>query len=473
MSEQNTAAAFPGEEISRHLEIFVSDDLLSASIVFRQPNAFLADLDREQLKKLVTLRLRQQRVSYGIDVSVLDGELDGEQEYIVARGKPAIDGQDSEIRMIELPDRNPEVQQDGSTNFYNVNLALPVSKDDWLGEKRPPVQGSAGVNVKGQTIAPKEGKDFILLYDSESVVEEEEGELTVLRALKSGMVHLQDDKISVLSHRDFENIDFSTGNVDFQGSVTIRGVVMDGFSVKATGDINILGPMGIGAVAEIVSTEGSIFIKGGIAGNGKAVVKAAHDIFTKFVLDSTLECDGKISIGFFCRNSHLKAEELIVESSRGRIQGGRVEAKTLITANEAGSEMEARTELYIIGFRHEQLEERLEKLREEWNGHKQQLDSNRSNLNMIGGRTDIESAVKKKLTAAIKERMAQSLSAMKVLENEMKNVQRYLRMQNEGEIRIRKINPNCFLSHDGLGYEIREVKIGRVFYCNAGLLMEK
>jgi hypothetical protein len=46
-------------------------------------------------------------------------------------------------------------------------------------------------------------------------------------------------------------------------------------------------------------------------------------------------------------------------------------------------------------------------------------------------------------------------------------------LPNEGEINIRRINPNCMLSHNGLGHEIRERQFGKKFYCENGALLEK
>ena len=63
------------EILNRDMKVVVPEDQLSAAVIFSMENELLARLDREQLKKAVMLRLRQQRVSYGLDVDVLNGEL--------------------------------------------------------------------------------------------------------------------------------------------------------------------------------------------------------------------------------------------------------------------------------------------------------------------------------------------------------------------------------------------------------------
>lgn len=104
-------------------------------------------------------------------------------------------------------------------------------------------------------------------YDKNSVREERKGGVTYLYALKSGAVHYEGDRISVSNHLEIDgDVDFKTGNINFDGFVTIKGTVADGFSVVAVKDVEILGTIGIGSVKEVVSKEGSIYIKGGIAG---------------------------------------------------------------------------------------------------------------------------------------------------------------------------------------------------------------
>jgi len=44
------------------------------------------------------------------------------------------------------------------------------------------------------------------------------------------------------------DVDFKKGNINFDGFVTIKGTVADGFSVVAVKDVEILGTIGIGSV---------------------------------------------------------------------------------------------------------------------------------------------------------------------------------------------------------------------------------
>ena len=70
-----------------------------------------------------------------------------------------------------------------------------------------------------------------------------DGDLTVsedglqLISSVSGHVTLENDKVFVSNVLEIVDVDNSTGDIDYQGNVNIKGNVLAGFSVKATGDI--------------------------------------------------------------------------------------------------------------------------------------------------------------------------------------------------------------------------------------------
>ena len=111
----------------------------------------------------------------------------------------------------------------------------------------------------------------------------------VLRALYDGAVIIQDGKVRVDNHLIIAgDVSYDTGNIVFDGYVTIQGTVNDGFSVIAKNDISINSPMGIGAIEKIESKEGSIYIKGGIFGKKLAIIQAKKNIYTKYTNECTL-----------------------------------------------------------------------------------------------------------------------------------------------------------------------------------------
>ena len=101
---------------------------------------------------------------------------------------------------------------------------------------------------------------------------------------------------------------------------------------------------------DITSSDGSIYIKGGIAGNNKATIYSRKNIYTKFVSDTKIVCDGSVHIGFYCLNSNIKAKEVILDSPRGQIIGGNIDAEIRVVASIIGSPGEKRTCISVSGF---------------------------------------------------------------------------------------------------------------------------
>ena len=135
-------------------------------------------------------------------------------------------------------------------------------------------------------------------------------------------------------------MDFKTGNIKFDGCVTIMGTVADGFYVEATKDIEINGALGLGNIKGITSHEGNIYIRGGIAAKNHVEIKAKKDVFIKFLDNVTVKCGGAAHIGFYCINSNVYAKEVYIESFRGNIIGGRVYSQIKISVPILGSALE-------------------------------------------------------------------------------------------------------------------------------------
>ncbi len=274
-----------------------------------------------------------------------------QKEILVAKGIPPEDGKDAVITYYEITDKKPVVKEDGSVNHYELNLIDNVNKGDWLGEKIPTQEGTPGRTVTGKTLPPKRGVDFKLKYDTRTVGEYVENGHIVLRALIDGAVKLDGDKIKVDNHLIVPgDVGFQTGNLVFDGYITIRGTVKDGFSVIAKNDISIMGDMGIGAVEKIISKEGSIYIKGGIYGKGTAVIEAKRNIYMKYCNEANVTAGEEINVGFYALDSKLKAKKVSLDPVYGKIIGGTVMAETQIIAGIIGNKSEKKTYVSVQGF---------------------------------------------------------------------------------------------------------------------------
>lgn len=157
------------------------------------------------------------------------------------------------------------------------------------------------------------------------------------------MLSYVDGKISVGNHLIIHgNVGTGTGNIQFDGSVTINGIVSAGFSVKASQDISILGELGISGVKESESENGDIFIKGGVFGNNLTFIKAAKNIFLKHANECKLEAGDDIHIGYYALGANIKDRNIIANEQKGKIIGGMIEAKGKVSAAVFGNRLEGR-----------------------------------------------------------------------------------------------------------------------------------
>ncbi len=448
------------DELKAFLTLCVDDDEIHGS--------GKADLFREILQKL-----NEKGVTFGVKNNVLLSRLVNNQQILIAEGIPPVHGQDSVTAMYEMKEVKPEVKEDGNVDHYELNLINRVNAGDWLGERTDPKEGIPGRTVRGGVLMPAKGKSFPLFYDRNTVKEVYDNGKTTLYATITGAVHYDGDRISVSNHLEItSNVDFKTGNIDFDGFLTVKGSIEDSFSVAARKDIEILGDFGLGSVKDIVSNEGSIYIKGGIAGKNKAVVRSKKDIYTKFVSDTTIICDGSVHIGFYCLNSSIKAKEVILDSPKGQIIGGTIQAEIRVVASTIGSSGEKRTYISVAGFDRSTLKAQMEKLITDIELAKSEMTRAKQEVSVY---TNVSGLTREQMNVyeRIKDRFFEIKDRVKHLEDERKAIAGYLRTRGEGEISVlKRIYPNSVLEIKRIIREIYRPVMSTSYYVQDGEMKE-
>lgn len=452
-------------EIKDRVNVEISNDELWAYITLCVQDWELTEGNRRNIINEVKRALNENGIVFGIKQNVLAMELQNHRQILIAEGIAPVHGTDSVIRMYELKEAKPEIKEDGNADHYELNLINKVRVGDWLGERTDPTGGIPGKSVKGKDILPVKGKTVPLLYDKSSVKETHEEGMTILRSLRDGAVSYSGDKISVSNHLEIaEDVDFKTGNIDFDGFLTVKGSIEDNFVVSAKEDIEILGDYGVGSVKEIISRQGSIYIKGGIAGKNKAVIKSKRDIYTKYVSDATIICEGRVHIGFYCLNSNIIAKEVILDSNRGQIIGGNIQAEVKVVASIIGSPSEKRTHVSVKGFNRQELKDRLEKLVSESEKLKGSLNRAKQEMAVYSGGTKGDPAQERR-HEQVREAFTRLKDQLKDMEDEKKCLVGYLRTHGEGEIAIlKKAYPGTVLELKKNIKELSKVVLTTTFY---------
>ncbi len=449
--------------------IEVSADGMRAFLTLHVTPDELTTTKRNVLKVLINEKLKQEGVVYGIKEDVLLGVLENEKKMIIAEGKQPENGTDCIIKMYEIKEAKPIVHADGSVDHYELNLINRVDKGEWLGERIDATPGNPGKTVMGAEVPPVPGKNISLTYDKNSVYEEVEGNKTVLYSKNSGAVNYKDGRISVSNHLEIDgDVDFSTGNIDFDGCVTIKGTIDDNFMVTADGDIEVLGDLGIGSIRGLESRKGSIYIKGGISSKHMVMIKAAKNVFAKYASNVGISAGGLIHIGFYCINCDISAREILIESSKGQIWGGTIIAEARISASTIGSPSEKRTLLCVKGIDKEIIKRQIEEVNSQLSSRKTDMEQYKNELSSLGSKSG-----NSREADLIRENIAKTNHEIKSLEEQKKSMGSLLKIHGDGEIVAqRRIFPNCSIEIKGCIKEIHQAENAVTYYVSENELKE-
>lgn len=450
------------------IKVEISEDKLYAYITLNLTSEELGMNKRKELTMEVMDALKKANVNYGIMLNALKGDLPVGMPILIAQGIPPVNGKDSEIKMYKVNDPKPQVVDDGSVNFYNLNLVHKIKAGDWLGERTDPVPGSPGRNVLGFEIKPMGGITLPLHYDRESVELVREDNKDVLYSIKDGAAHYIGDSIAVYDVMEINgNVDFNTGSIDFTGFVTVRGSVEENFSVRAVKDIEINGEYGIGGVDKIESLDGNIYIRGGIAGKGRAKIICKKNLYVKYLADVDVVCDGNVYVGFYIRNSTIRAKQVIVDSPRGQIVGGKIDADIRVECADIGNWTENRTQIIIRGFNRAALQNRLEEIVATVMEKKALMVK----LKLFLKKPDTDSKENRDFSILQKTRHTLRIvqDEIKSLESERLNINNYMRTPGEGAVIVKKrIYPKVKLVIQNATFEIPQETFASTFVARDG-----
>lgn len=345
------------------VEIELSKDEMNAFVkINMQQEDYLAQQD--QVVTLIVEALQNEKITVGILTELLTKPLEVQKKILIAQGILPIQGIDAKLRYFQLSEKKPELKTDGGVDHFDIHLIDPVEKGDWLGEKTPSTAGVAGRTIKGEEIPAKPGKDLQLKYDAETVqLFQMDNGNSVLRANITGAVTISNQTIRVDEHLIIAgNVDYSTGNIDFDGFVTVKGTVEDCFTVVGTKDVAILGEMGVGAVTLIKSREGSVLIRGGMNGKGMGQITAAKHVYLKFCSEGQIDAGGMVQIGVYAYDAIINAAKIELMKRSGKVVGGKMTAKHQIVSGSIGNQYERETNIQVIGFDRLQMKTELDNL---------------------------------------------------------------------------------------------------------------
>ncbi|MDA5107355.1 MULTISPECIES: DUF342 domain-containing protein [Brevibacillus] len=323
------------------LEVNISPDKLEARVTLIVPDEGRGGpiLITEQD---VRDALRAKNVTHGILDSVISELVGNPAKFAnvpvtVACGTPPVPGIDGKIEYPFLTllhdDKRPKELDDGRVDYYSITNIPNVAKGQLLAAKTPPTPGTPGTAVTGEPIAPKAGREVMIKPGKNVVMNQER---TLLYAAIDGQVSFtENDKVNVFPVFEVNgDVDFRVGNIDFVGTVVIRGNVPTGFRIKASGDIRVLGSVE-GAELE---AGGSIEIRSGIVAQDKGHVVAGCNVKTSYIQNANVTAGNQVLVSQSIMFSQVRAgKQIICNGAKGFIIGGVLQAGEKIAARVIGN----------------------------------------------------------------------------------------------------------------------------------------
>ncbi len=331
------------KKIDEGVTVKIIENNMKAVMTFSRPINGGAVFSRQDIEKI----LHESNVRAGIDQTEIDDLCEQRQygyEYQVAFGKEALEGQDGYVKYYfdtEKKSLKPKLLEDGTVDYFNLNLYQQTKAGEVLAERVDPVAGENGYDVTGNAIQAKVGKVAGNLPTGKNVQVSGDNKFTISTC--DGQIEFRGGKININEVLTLRDIDASTGNIEYNGAVVIEGVVNSGFSVIAKGNIEVYG-ICEGAHLE---SQGDIFLYAGVMGHEKAEIIAEGSITAKFIDSSTISAGVNVQANSIMHSNVDCVKNLIVSGKNGLLVGGTICVGEKIEATIIGSPMATMTILEV------------------------------------------------------------------------------------------------------------------------------
>jgi len=269
----------------------------------------------------------------------------------IALGKEAENGKDAKIKMLVQSAQErilrPTVREDGTVDMRDFGDIVCVKIGDPLAKRIPLTDGIKGYTVTGNPLDPTPGEDLQMQAGQGTTISQNND--NVLISTLVGLPRVIDNGVEVNEIYQLKNVDVSTGNIKFEGSVIIDGDVCEGMKVFATGDITV------GGFVESSQLEagGDITISGGIIGRKQEIddvavsdiimsvnIRCKGDIFAKYCQYAEISCNS-LRIENQLMHSIINVEERLwlgtEDKASGKLIAGYISAGTSVHAGIVGA----------------------------------------------------------------------------------------------------------------------------------------
>lgn len=315
------------EEPYARLIVEIARDKMKATIKYDT-----RDGARLPTKEMVMQALNEAGIVYGINEDSIEIGIRSLTPFVAAEGLLPIPGENAYIdRKFDLGIQGkPIIDEYGRADYKDLNLFVLAKENQTLAIRIPQTKGTPGKNILGEPVPAQNGRPCPMPEGKNTKVVGEHR----LIATCNGQIVDKGSRISIDPKLEIKGgVGVQTGDVEFDGTILIKGDVEQGFKVKATGDIEIKGSIN---GAEV--TGRNVYISGGITGADRVKVFAEHDIRTAFAENAWIEAGNDVFISDIALHSQIRAgKRLIMEDKHGQITGGHAVAGEMLSVKVIGN----------------------------------------------------------------------------------------------------------------------------------------
>jgi uncharacterized protein len=463
-------------------EISISEDKMCA-FVSTTPACGGATLSEDMMRALMDEKNIDRRCCNETALKRVLDESEVE-DVCIAEGKPCQPGKDAQF--IALVGESKEIDrvedEHGKVDFHEVFEFVVIDRDTPLMERKEATPGIEGYDLFGESLPATDGEDVPFDSDHPGALVDPQNDNCLIAEIKGHPI-VSDRSVKVEKTLQVDEVNLETGNIDFDGSVLVKGDVHTGMIVKATASIEVKG-----IVENAILEAGSdIIVNSGVLGSEpseeegghahghseeeetqrsdeseqeerlrktlKCHLRAGGTIDAKFISMADVEAVGDISAKEYILHCFAKTQQHIAlgqQGGKGCLIGGRSHADQGFFVNMLGSEANVRT--YVFAGTADQYEEQHRQLSEERETHLAQATKLSDSLQKVAESTknkqpdpQFQAKIDKVRSAleAIKARIGTLDRDIGLLEEEIKEA-------NKVKVQVKKkVYPNVFLSING------------------------
>ncbi|MES0490564.1 MAG: FapA family protein [Leptospirales bacterium] len=292
----------------------------------------------------------------------LANAINTKQKYVViARGRAMEEAfEDYVISIIDLEKSVGKINNAGKIDYKDRDAIKEVFEGDVIGKFFPGNPGKEGFSVFGEKLLVNKTEKGPALGKNLYMDEDEPG---IVKSKINGYINLKNKVLDVIETLIIEgDVDYEIGNIEFSGSIEIKGKVSSGFSVTTFGNLTV---HGVVEGANLFSSH-NMDLLGGVLSKEGYKIECLGNFSARYIQNAQVHVKKDMNIIDFIYHSNVvcNGKVKVIEKS-GVILGGKLIVKKEVECNQAGNKNGVATE--IIAGVDQDLDEKIKLKRKELN----------------------------------------------------------------------------------------------------------